>query len=224
MAPITIRIEPLAPLPEAGEGSAGNPPTRVGIVAAPGLAESRSPDMIAPVVGFRSWRIFRDGPARGELSSPNFPVTWSDRVLRAECRRFRRAEDLLQRPHTAPDPVCGCGICARHAPTDDFSRVDYQGVSGIVTAWGRIEVDRDGMRVEYARVEALGLYSRWTRRQRQAVERTAGELGVDLVDLHDLGAAAGEYGEALPASLVATERAQGTRERFAALFRSRVGE
>jgi hypothetical protein len=224
MAPITIRIEPLGARPEAGEGSAGNAPTRVGIVAAPGLAESRSPDLIAPVVGFRSWRIFRAGPARDELSSPNFPVTWSERILRAECRRFERAEDLLRRQHTAPDPVCGCGICARHAPTDDFSRVDYQGVSGIVTAWGRIEVDRDGMRVEYARVEALGVYSRWTRRQRHAAQRAAGELGVDLVDLHELGAAAREYGEALPASLVSTERAQPMRERFAALFTSRVGE
>lgn len=221
MTPITITIEPLAPSPRRSAGGT-SPTARVGIVAAPGLTASEAPDLIEPVVGFRSWRIFRDGPVRGELSSPQVPVTWQ-RVMRAECRRFRRAEDLLEPPHAAPDPVCGCGICARHTPTDDFSRVDFQGVSGIVTVWGRLDVDRHGMRAEYARVEALGLHSPWSRRQRDAVQRVATELGVDVVDLRELGAAARGYGEALPVSLLGGKRPKGIRERFAALFASQVG-
>jgi hypothetical protein len=180
MCPIVIRVEPL-------ESSARRP---AGF------------DLTEPVVGFRNWRIFRSGPTAGELSSPYFPVTWHQRVLRAECRRFRSAEDLLQAQHAAPARACGCGICAYHTPTGDFSKVDFQGVSGIVTAWGRIEVDLDGMRVENARVEALGIYSRWSRRQKQAVKVVAGRLGVDLVELEDLGVAASDYGEALPASLL----------------------
>jgi hypothetical protein len=224
MMPITITIEPLAPSSERSAGAGGGTSTaRVGIVAAPGLAASEAPDLIEPVVGFRSWRIFRDGPARGELSSPQVPVAWQEPVMRAECRRFRRAEDLLEAPHAAPDPVCGCGICARHKPTDDFSRVDFQGVSGIVTVWGRIVVDGRGMRAEYTRVEALGLYSRWSRRQRDAARRVAAELGVDLVELRELGVAARGYGEALPVSLLGDERPQGLRERFSALFASQVG-
>jgi hypothetical protein len=180
VCPIVIKVEP--PGSPSG-GPAGSHP-------------------IEPIVGFRNWRIPRSGPAAGELSSPYFPVVWRERVLRAECRRFRSAEDLLQTSHAAPEPTCGCGICAYHAPTGEFSTVDFQGVSGIVTVWGRIEVGSEGMRAENARVEALATYSRWSRRQKQAVDRVAGRLGVDLVDLQDLGAAARDYGAVPPASLL----------------------
>jgi hypothetical protein len=217
MSPTTIRVEPLSDRFERGlgSGSAG-----VGVLTDPGLDEARAPDLIEPIVGFRNWRIFADG----ELSSPYFPVRWSERVLRAECRRFRSAEDLLSVSHATPDPSCGCGIRAYHTPTAEFSKVDFRGVSGIVTVWGRIEFDRDGMRAENAQVEALALYSRWTRRHRQAVMDVAHDLEVDVVDLSDLEAAAAAYGATLPASLLADERTTGVRERFAALLGSRVGE
>jgi hypothetical protein len=221
MSPVRISIEPLVP---PSELPVGRGTLSVGLLADPVPLEAEAPDLIKPIVGFRSWRILRDGPAQGELSSPNFPVSWSEPVLRAECRRFRSTEDLLREPHRAPEPVCGCGICARHAPTSDFSKVDFRGVSGIVTVWGRIDVNREGLRAEYARVEALALYSRWTRHQRQAVSEVAGELGVDLVDLHELGVVARSYGEVLPASLLSDERPRSVRDRFAALFKSRVGE
>jgi hypothetical protein len=168
--------------------------------------ESRSegsPDghVLAPIVGFRNWRILRSGPSAGELSSPYVPVVWHQRALRAECRRFRSAEELLRAPHAAPEPGCVCGICAYRTPTVDFSRVDFQGVSGIVTVWGSIVVDLGGVRAEHARVEALGLYSRWSRRQKSSVRRVADTLGVDLVALEDLGAAASQYGVTLTAAL-----------------------
>ena len=221
MSPVRISVEPLVP---SSERHVGRGALRVGLIADPVPLEAETPDLIEPIVGFRSWRILRDGPAQGELSSPNFPVSWSEPVLRAECRRFRSTEDLLREPHRAPEAACGCGICARHAPTTDFSKVDFRGVSGIVTVWGRIDVDSDGLRAEYARVEALGLYSRWTPHQTQAVSEVAGELGVDLVDLHELGVVARSYGEVLPASLLSDERPRSVRDRFAALFKSRVGE
>ena len=189
-------------------------------VARPG--ESRLPDLIEPIVGFRIWRIFRTGPA--ELSSPYLPVVWSEPVVRAECRRWRSPEDLLRDTHAAPHPDCGCGIRAYPTPTSDFSKVDYRAVSGIVTVWGRIEIERDEMRAELARVEALGLYRRWSRRQRDAVREVASTLGADLVDLHELDAAAGSYGAPPPPSLMTEAHAPGVRDRFAALFKSRVGE
>lgn len=204
MSPITIKVEPLA-TPEgrrpdilSGPGSAA-----VGVLATPGQLDPQAPDLTAPIVGFRNWRIMRDGPRKGELSSPFIPIAWPEPVLRAECRRFGRAEDLLEAPHEAPEPACACGICAYHSPTTDFSKVDVLGVSGIVTVWGRIVADNDGMRAEQVRVAALGLYSRWTRRQRQAVRKIADRLGVDLVDVAELGAAARDYGETLPPSLLA---------------------
>jgi hypothetical protein len=188
-------------------------------VARPG--ESRLPDLIEPIVGFRNWRIFRTGPA--ELSSPYLPVVWSEPVVRAECRRWRSPEDLLRETHAAPHPDCGCGIRAYQTPTGDFSKVDYRAVSGIVTVWGRIEIESDEMRAELARVEALGVYRRWSRRQQDAVREVASRLGADIVDLHELDAAARSYGAPPPPSLLAEPRAPGVRGRFAALFKSRVG-
>jgi hypothetical protein len=225
MSPITITVEPVAP--PAGRvtervhphGAGG-----VGIVGSRELGHPHAPDLIEPVVGFRNWRILRTGPARGELSSPYFPVTWSEPVMRAECRRWRTPEALLDTPHAAPQPECGCGICAYHAPTGEFSKVDYRAVSGVVTVWGRIEIGADEMRAELARVEALAMYSRWSRRQRDAVQEVAANLGVELVDLRELGAAAASYGAPPPASLLADPPPKGIRDRFVALFTSRVGD
>ena len=112
------------------------------------------------------------------------------------------AEALLEPAHMAPHPDCGCGIRAYHSPLDDFSRVDYQAVSGIVTVWGRVQIGPDEMRAERARVEALALYHRWTRRQTDAVRSTAAALGVDLVDLRELEAAASGYGGPPPPVLL----------------------
>ena len=124
--------------------------------------------------------------------------------MRAECRRWRTPEALLDTPHAAPQPECGCGIRAYHTPTGEFSKVDYRGVSGIVTVWGRIEIGADEMRAELARVEALAVYSQWSRRQRDAVHEVAANLGAELVDLRELGAAAANYGAPPPASLSRT--------------------
>jgi hypothetical protein len=184
--------------------------------------ESRGPDLIEPIVGFRNWRIFRTGPGAGELSSPYLPVVWSEPVVRAECRRWRTPEDLLREPHAAPHPDCACGIRAYEAPQTHFSQVDYRAVSGIVTLWGRIEIDRGDMRAELARVEALGVYRRWSRRQQDSVREVASNLGVDIVDLHDLDAAAASYGAPAQPLPPAGPRAPGVRDRFAALFTSRV--
>jgi hypothetical protein len=225
MSPITITVEPVAP--PAGRvtqrahqhGAAG-----AGIIAVPEPSHRRAPDLIEPVVGFRNWRILRTGPARGQLSSPYFPVAWPEPVMRAECRRWRTPEALLDTPHAAPQPECGCGIRAYHTPTGDFSKVDYLAVSGIVTLWGRIEIGADEMRAELARVEALAVYSRWSRRQRDAAQEIAAHLGAELVDLRELGAAAVSYGAPPPASLLADPPPKGIRDRFVALFTSRVGD
>jgi hypothetical protein len=184
------------------------------------LDDFRAPDFVEPIVGFRNWRIFDDG----ELSSPYFPVVWSEPVMRAECRRWRTPEALLDTRHAAPQSECGCGIRAYHTPTGDFSKVDYCGVSGIVTVWGRIEIGAEEMRAELARVEALAVYSRWSRRQRDAVREVAANLGAELVDLGELSVAAASYGAPPPASLLADPPPKGMRDRFVALFTSRVGD
>jgi hypothetical protein len=153
---------------------------------------ARAPDLLQPVVGFRDWRVTGDG-----LESPRTGTVWGSRVIQATCHP-RNVEDFVLPPHEAPHPACNCGVHASHRLNDQAAKVDYRGVSGIVSLWGLIQVHDEGMRAQYARVEALGVYARWTRRQRDAVLEVADRLGCDLVELGDLAEAAARYGAPLP--------------------------
>jgi hypothetical protein len=169
---LVLRVEPI-------RGAAGVP-------SEPGSPASlTAPDLIEPIVAFRSWRAIDD-----RLRSPYLPVFWDERILAARCRRAR---------HVPPRPGCGCGINAYREPNVAFPTVDYRGVTGIVTLWGMVEIRPEGLRSEFARVEALGFYSRWSNRQQAAVRTIADRLGVELVDHDNLEAAANLYGERLHA-------------------------
>jgi hypothetical protein len=156
-----------------------------------------APDLIEPIVAFRKWRV-----VDGRLRSLYEPFFWLEPAQHAECRSPKHG---LQ-PHEAPHSSCSCGIYASHEPDYRFPTVDYRGVSGIVTAWGAIEVHADGLRAEFVQVEALANYSHWGRRQTDAVLTVAETLGVDLVDLYDLEAVAGQYGARLDRRLVQVHR------------------
>jgi hypothetical protein len=162
----------------------------------PDAVALEAPDLLAPVVAFRDFRLTGDG-----LSSLRTGVVWRGRTLRAECLP-QMVEDFARAPHPCPDRDCGCGIHARHEHSDRAAIVDWRGVPGVVTVWGRIMVGPAGMRTEYARVEALGVYERWTRRQRDGVHAVARALDVDVVDLRELPEAAARYGAPLPKSLL----------------------
>jgi hypothetical protein len=155
-----------------------------------------APDLVAPVVAFRDFRLADEG-----LSSLRAGVVWRERTLRAVCLP-QSVDDFARPPHESPEPDCGCGIHVRFASSDRAATVDWRGVPGIVTVWGRIMVGASGMRAEYARVEALGAYARWTRRQRDGVSSVAQELGVDIVDVRQLPEAAARYGSPLPPALI----------------------
>jgi hypothetical protein len=156
-----------------------------------GFAET--PDLIEAIVAFRKWRV-----VDGRLRSLYEPVFWLQPTQQAECRSGRYKGS----PHDAPQSGCSCGIYASHEPDYRFPTVDYRGVSGIVTAWGAIEVHADGLRAEFVQVEALSMYSHWGRRQSDAVRSVAESLEVDLMDLYDLEAVAGRYGARLDRRLV----------------------
>jgi hypothetical protein len=164
--------------------------------ASAGLA---APDLIEPLVAFRSWRA-----VGGRLRSPYLPVCWDERVMHAECESSARGHSTSRPPssHLAPDPDCTCGIYAYLEPDRNFPTIDYRGLTGIVTLWGNIEVHGDGMRAQHARVEALALYCRWGSRQKRAVWSIAEELGVDIVDLDEIELCAERYGGRLPAALL----------------------
>jgi hypothetical protein len=170
----------------------------------PGRAPDPSagaPDLIEPIVAFRSWRV-----VDGRLRSVYLPVFWPEREVTARCL-YADAPDAdaprAARPaHPVPDRGCTCGIYAYYRPDRNFPVVDHQGVAGIVSVWGAIEVHDEGMRAEHARVEALALYSRWTTRQIEAVRGVAADLGVNLVDLDDIEEAARRYGRPIAPELV----------------------
>jgi hypothetical protein len=151
-----------------------------------------APDLSEPLTAFRRWRV-----VDGRLRSPYLPVFWDERILAARCyRQANDAPDALP-IHTPPFASCKCGIHAYSDPDVDFPAIDYRGVTGIVTVRGRVAVGPEGMRAELARVEALGVYSRWSRRQREDVLAIADRLGIDLVDVDDLADAAEHYGRPL---------------------------
>jgi hypothetical protein len=156
-----------------------------------------APDLIEPVVAFRKWRV-----VDGRLRSLYEPIFWLDPMQQASCRAANRANPS----HAAPHAGCTCGIYASHQPDYEFPTIDYRGVSGIVTAWGNIEVHDDGIRAEWVQVEALSVYDRWTKRQIDAVRTVAEDLGSDVIDLYDLEAAVGQYGVRLDPRFVEIDR------------------
>jgi hypothetical protein len=154
---------------------------------------SAAPDLIAPVVAFRAWRV-----VDGALLSPYIPCRWEGAVMHAACYPANRSLEFgrgwLDAPHDPPHRDCRCGIYAYHRPGTQPYYGEFQWVDGIVTVWGRIEAHRDGLRAEHARVCALA--------RRPGAEAIAARLGVDVVDAGDLEEAAARFGAPLPASLV----------------------
>jgi hypothetical protein len=163
--------------------------------------QERAPDLIEPIVAFRSWRV-----VDGRLRSVYLPVFWTEREMTASCLCSESPDADAPRTaapgHAVPDRGCTCGIYAYYTPDLNFPTVDHRGVAGIVSLWGAIEVHDEGMRAEHARLEALALYSRWTTRQIDAVRGVARELGVDIVDLDDIEDAARRYGQPIAPELV----------------------
>jgi hypothetical protein len=152
----------------------------------------RAPDLVEPVVGFRAWRVIGD-----RLLSPYIPCRWEGRVLHAECfdanRRLQGGRGWLAEPHVSPHPDCQCGIYAYHQPGQQAYYGEWEVVEGLVTAWGRLEVHRDGLRAEHAQVEAL-----------LGRPDIAARLGCEAVGSRDeLREAAPRFGRPLPRGLLA---------------------
>jgi hypothetical protein len=159
-----------------------------------------APDLVTPVVGFRSWRI-----ANGRLQSPYIPCRWEGRVMHAECYDANRVlllgKGWLDAPHRSPHPDCQCGIYAYHRPGLRAYYGEQWWCEGVVAAWGRIEVHADGLRAEYARVEALGVPDLGNARLNPAVEAIGEQLAVPVIGAAELPAFAERLGGLVPPSL-----------------------
>lgn len=158
------------------------------------------PDVVAPVVGFRAWKIIGD-----RLMSPYIPCRWEGRVLHAACfdanRRLQHGRGWLAEPHDSPHPDCQCGIYAYHRPGAQSYYGEWLWTEGVLSVWGRIEAHADGLRAEHGRVEALALPPRNDPERRDAVRRVAARLEIPLVDRGELPAVAAQLGGTLPEAL-----------------------
>ena len=161
---------------------------------------SAAPDLAGPVVGFRAWRIVGD-----RILSPYIPCTWDGPILHAACfdanRRLQLGKGWLTEPHDSPHPDCQCGIYAYHRPGTQAYYGDFDWSEGVITAWGRIEAHRDGLRAEHARIEALSRPPAHEPQRRRAVEAIGERLGVPLVPRAELTDVAQGLGGVLPAGL-----------------------
>jgi hypothetical protein len=159
-----------------------------------------APDLAAPVVAFRSWRL-----AGGRLVSPFIPCRWEGRELHAVCydanRGLTRGVGWLDEPHDSPDERCQCGIYAYHTPGPRSWFGEAYWCEGIVSAWGRLVVHADGFRAEHARVEALAVPDGLDRYGPAQVQAAAAALGVPVVEHARLEAHAAALGGGVPAAL-----------------------
>ena len=95
--------------------------------------------------GVRVWNVDEHSLLRGV--GYGGPLAWSPdgEPTSAHC---------LGGSHRAPDPECDCGLYAYHPAslTRDHIRGSYGTLlTGIVEAWGRIELHEGGFRAQYAR-------------------------------------------------------------------------
>lgn len=150
---------------------------------------TRAPDLVEPVVAFRSWRL-----VDGSLTSPYVHERWEGGVVVARCPQQGAG-------HEAPAPGCRCGIHAYFEPRSAVPVVDARRVPGIVAVWGRLEVHPQGVRAQYAQIRALATSPAWSSWHRDGVAAVAERLEVALVPEEALAATALEYGSPLPAVL-----------------------
>jgi len=160
-----------------------------------------APDLAAPVVAFRSWRLA--GPL---LVSPFIPCRWDGREMHATCydanRGLMRGVGWLDAPHESPHADCQCGIYGYHTPGPRSWFGEAYWCEGVVSAWGRLVVHADGFRAEHARVEALAVPDGLDRAGPAQVRAAAAALGVPVVEHAALEDFAAGLGGGVPASLL----------------------
>lgn len=110
---------------------------------------AKVPYLAGTIIGVREWRGKR---GLKPITSPTGGFEWKSdgSATEAECRC----------DHDPPQPDCGCGLYAYHPwsifGTDLLSRPSVgESVVGLVEAWGKIEVHRDGFRAQYAKPVAF---------------------------------------------------------------------
>jgi hypothetical protein len=143
------------------------------------------------ILGARAWTLLGAGdggrPLLGSMASSSY---WPPGApLRSRCDRAG-----TDPAHRAPAGECGCGIYAWHpsraaaspqfadgALWTDAERPTH--VAGVIEAWGRIEVHRDGFRAERARPVTLFVDPAAAPEHRHVIERLAAAYGASMIQI-----------------------------------------
>ena len=179
-------------------------------------------DLTTEVIGYRQWHVTPDLKLRAAHKADQ---VWASGENVAVCKpndRLVYMDDGFDYKYVPRDPCkiapgsnCECGWYALHDPSDFWYgkksiSTAYQQllatpgnsdplVSGVIAAWGNIEVHHQGFRAQYARVVALVLPE--SKRDQTVVRACAAEYGVPVVKAERLTQIAGEYGSPVPVEM-----------------------
>lgn len=153
------------------------------------------PLFVQPVVGFRVWRLDRDGTLLPRAVSA---LHWLDVEPWLPGRNDAVCvyEGRSRAPHRSPDGDCDCGLHACHEVSQVARAARADGcIAGAIAAWGDLQVHRTGFRAQHAQIVALAMPERsaLTAPARAAARRYV----VPLVDFSELGACAADHGAPL---------------------------
>lgn len=172
------------------------------------------------VIGYRQWHITPDLTLRAAHKRDQ---VWTVGTNTAACKPHdmpKVTDDGAIEYHT-PEPCVECpssdhecGIYALHDPSDfwygkDSIRMSLSAiwagghddpiVSGVIAAWGNMEVHHSGFRTQHARVVALALPG--TKRDAAVARAVANAYGVPLVPVDELPRIAAEFGSTVPVEM-----------------------
>lgn len=138
-----------------------------------------APDLIEHVIGYRGWRLRRDGRL---VSAGAGRTVWKAGVNTAVCNQRRK--------HAAPDGQCACGLHAFH----DLPPAASPGMVGAVRAHGNVECHHAGFRAQHAEIVALVQRGRRPRRREL---RASAIYQVPLVCMPELQRTAAPHGSVI---------------------------
>lgn len=182
------------------------------------------PDLTTEIIGYRQWYVTPDlklraagfGPA---LWTPGVNTAVCGRVSKPSHSFHYSSSGAMYEKHKpnpcgdTPGSDCKCGFYALHDPSDFWygkrpetafaQAIQKQTaigsdplVSGIVVAWGKVEVHHQGFRSEFARIAALALPE--GKRDTAVIRAAAADYGVLCVSVEELPKIAAEFGTTVP--------------------------
>lgn len=182
------------------------------------------PDLTTEVVGYRQWYVTSDldlraaGFGKGGVWTPGANTAKCGRMTRPSLPSFGSSIHYGEYETPKPNPCgdtpghdCQCGFYALHDPSDfwygprqaasAFTQAMVREtsdplISGVVVAWGKLEVHHQGFRAEHARIAALALPD--GKRDAAVARAAAAAYGALCVPVAELPQIAAEFGTTVP--------------------------